>query len=745
MMTARRPVGRAPEMWAGVECTVNRVGDSYFDQLEFSGHSVRIGDLTRLADLGVRTIRYPVLWERVVNEANHYDWSWSDQRLSRLRELGITPIVGLLHHGSGPRHTNLLDPQFPEKFREFAVAVARRYPWVEHYTPINEPLTTARFSCLYGHWYPHKRNPKEFATALLNQCRAVVIAMKAIREVNSSARLIQTEDLGKIFSTQTLAYQADFENERRWLTFDLLCGQVKPKTSMWEHFIWLGIEEKQLRYFLANPLPPDVLGINYYITSERFLDERLTRYPLETHGGNNRHYYADVEAVRVCSQGVSGTKSILKETWERYRLPLAITEAHLGCSREEQLRWFDEVWSSAAQAWEAGVDVRAVTAWSAFGSFNWNNLLTSDEGSYEEGLFDLRAPAPRPTALSQMVRALATGSDFHHPALDSLGWWHRLDRFTYPPVTPRASLVATSLRHPAVHSSGNRSLLLTGGTGTLGQAFAIICEKRGIDYNLISRADLDIADPAAVANAIDFYKPWGIVNAAGYVRVDDAERETEKCRSDNVDGPFNLAYECARRNLPLVTFSSDLVFNGLKRSPYVESDPTSPLNVYGQSKAEAETLVLEAYADALVIRTSCFFGPWDQFCFPYAVLKMLAAGCVVRAANDQFISPTYVPDLVNATLDLLMDGETGMWHLANPGSLTWEEFALEIAQRSGFANHFVHGVPSGVLGLPAVRPAYSALASERAHIMPTLEQALDRYFHDTKREYATRNLISSKR
>lgn len=745
MMTATVPVGRPLEMWAGVECTVNRVGDSYFDQLELSGHSVRIGDLTRLVELGVRTIRYPVLWERVVDEANNYDWSWSDQRLSRLQELGITPIVGLLHHGSGPRHTNLLDSQFPEKFKEFAVAVARRYPWVEHYTPINEPLTTARFSCLYGHWYPHKRDPKEFATALLNQCRAIVIAMRAIREVNSRAQLIQTEDLGRIFSTQTLAYQADFENERRWLTFDLLCGRVKPKTPMWKHFIWLGIEAKQLSYFLDNPLPPDVLGINYYMTSERFLDERITRYPVETHGGNDRHHYADVEAVRVCSQGMSGPKSILKETWDRYRLPMAVTEAHLGCSREEQLRWLDEIWSSSAQALEAGVDVRAVTAWSAFGSFNWNNLLTRDEGSYEPGLFDLRAPAPRPTGLSQMVRSLATGSDFNHPALDTVGWWHRLDRFSYPPVTPRASSVPTSLRHLTARSLENRSLLITGGAGTLGRAFAIICEKRGIDYNLLTRADLDIADPAAVANAIDSYEPWGIVNAAGYVRVDDAEGETGKCRRDNVDGPSNLAYECARHDLPLVTFSSDLVFDGLKRSAYVESDRTSPLNVYGHSKAEAETVVLKAHPAALVIRTSCFFGPWDQFCFPYSVLKTLAAGRVFRAATDQVISPTYVPDLVNATLDLLMDGETGIWHLANSGSLTWEDFALEIAQRAGSANHLVHGVPSSALGFPAARPAYSTLASERAHLMPTLEHALDNYFHDTRRENETRNLISSKR
>ena len=733
------------EIWAGVECTVNRVGDSYFDQVERSGHSVRAGDLSRLASLGVRTIRYPVLWERVTTEEGRYDWSWSDQRLSRLRELRLTPIVGLLHHGSGPRHTNLLDPQFSEKFRDFAVAVAERYPWVEHYTPINEPLTTARFSCLYGHWYPHECNPLKFAQAVLNQCRAIVMAIKAIREVNPGAQLIQTEDLGKIFSTPTLGYQADFENERRWLTFDLLCGRVKPRTRMWDYFIWLGIKETELVFFLENTVPPDVLGINYYITSERFLDERLTRYPPEVHGGNGRHFYADVEAVRVCAHGLSGPKSLIKETWDRYQLPLAITEAHLGCTREEQLRWFDEVWNGAKQVLETGVDLRAVTAWAAFGSFNWNNLLTNDDGFYEPGLFDLRAPKPRPTALSHMVRTIAKEGEFEHPVLDSAGWWRRLDRFTYPPVTPRSTQVATSLQRRTERDTASRPLLITGGAGTLGRALAIICKRRGISYNLISRTDLDIADESAVASAVEYYKPWAIINAAGYVRVDDAEREVDKCKRDNVHGPVTLARECARNGLPFVTFSSDLVFDGLKSKAYVESDRPVPLNVYGQSKADAERLVLRTHPDSLVIRTSAFFGPWDQYCFPYSVLKTISAGCVFKAAADQYISPTYVPDLADATLDILMDSENGIWHLANRGSLTWEDFALEIAERAGYAKQLIGGVQSEALGFVAVRPGFSVLDSERAHIMPTLEQALGRYFDDTRQECSTRDAVSSNR
>ncbi|HKG81238.1 MAG TPA: hypothetical protein VKA78_17505, partial [Pyrinomonadaceae bacterium] len=333
-----------PEVWAGVECTVNRVGDAYSDQLERSGHALRIKDLERLADLGVRRLRYPILWERTAPEdLDKSDWSWSDERMSQLQRLGLTPIVGLVHHGSGPRSTNLLDPEFPEKLAQYAAAVAQRYPWVTEYTPVNEPLTTARFSCLYGHWYPHQRDTLLFAKAFLAQCRGTILSMRSIRAVNPAARLIQTEDLGKTFSTPTLAYQAEFENERRWLTFDVLSRRLEPHTPMWDYFRWLGIETSELQWFLDNEITPDVLGVNHYITSERFLDERTLRYPADFKGGNGRHFYADVEAVRVCAEGVAGPKEILREAWERYRLPLAVTEVHLGCTREEQLRWVKEV------------------------------------------------------------------------------------------------------------------------------------------------------------------------------------------------------------------------------------------------------------------------------------------------------------------------------------------------------------------------------------------------------------------
>jgi dTDP-4-dehydrorhamnose reductase len=721
---ARRQI----ELWGGVECTVNRVGDEYIDQLEMSGHATRLSDLELIASLGIRTLRYPVLWERIAPAGlKTADWSWADERLGRLRELGIRPIIGLLHHGSGPRFTSLIDPSFPEGLAEFAAAVAARYPWVDAYTPVNEPLTTARFSGMYGHWYPHGRDGLTFSHALVNQCRAVALSMRAIRRINPDARLVQTEDLSKTHSTRRLSYQAEFENERRWLTFDLLKGSVDREHPMWSYLCGLGLQEAELDWFLINSTAPDIIGINHYLTSERFLDERLGRYPLNSHGGNDRDRYADVEAVRVLLDGTCGPRELLREAWERYRSPLAITEAHLGCSREEQLRWLLEVWEAAQSLRCEDVEISAVTVWSLFGAYEWNSLVTRREGHYEAGAFDLRAPQPRPTALAKMTRELATGNKPSHPALDSPGWWKRPDRLLYPPVYTYLREQSPVTSQASIGEGATRPLLITGASGTLGQALARACISRGLAYRLLTRREMDIADSASVSAAIKEYEPWAVVNAAGYVRVDDAERESGLCHRENTVGPAVLAAACAQAGVAFLTFSSDLVFDGAKRAPYVESDPLAPLNTYGRCKAEAEAGVSTAYPASLVVRTSAFFSPWDDYNFITVALRALAAGDIYFAADDCWVSPTYVPDLTQASLDLLIDGEQGVWHLANVGAITWADLARRAARLADLDESRVEGRPMTSLGLTAPRPRYSVLGSERGALLPSLECALARY------------------
>ncbi|NPC58440.1 sugar nucleotide-binding protein [Caenimonas sp. S4] len=709
---------RPLELWAGPECTVNRVGDAYQDQLLFSGFDRRLDDLDRLAGTGAKRLRFPLLWERTSPDLGVFDWRWSDERVVRMRELGLGFIAGLVHHGSGPRHTSLLDPQFAPKLAAYARAVAERYPDIDAYTPVNEPLTTARFSGLYGLWYPHHRDDKSFVRALLNQIRATVLAMRAVREVNPQAQLIQTDDLGRIESSPRLRYQAEFENLRRWLTFDLLAGRVDAQHPLRAYLRNHGASEQELQELVEHPCPPDVVGINCYVTSERFLDERVWLYPPDLLGGNGRDKYVDVELARVHGRAIGGFAARLREASERYGLPVAITEAHLGCTRDEQLRWLHQAWQAAEEVRSEGHDIRAVTAWAAFGTYDWDSLLTRSIGTYEPGLWDVSTGEPRPTALAALARQLAHGETPQSPVLGAPGWWQRELRLAYPAHGEIETMPVTG-----------RPLLITGATGTLGQAFSRFCDLRGLSYRLLSRADMDIADPASVAAALERWQPWAVINTAGFVRVDDAEHDKRQWR-ENVAGPVLLAQECARRGVRLMTFSSDLVFDGSKTSPYVESDTPAPLNAYGRAKLEAETRIEEHAPDALLIRTAAFFGPWDRHNFVSQALETLRRGEPWRAAEDQCVSPTYVPDLAQAALDLLVDGEHGLWHLTNRGEVSWARFAQMAAEAASLDMRLVESSYGTALGHVAPRPRYSALGSERHFLMPKLEDALCRYLGD---------------
>ncbi|WP_228466924.1 family 1 glycosylhydrolase [Adhaeribacter swui] len=712
------------DLWGGIECSCNRVGEQFFDQLSRNGHRDRISDLDLFASLGIKKLRYPVLWEHVAPQSlDQPDWSWSDERLHRLQELRIEPILGLVHHGSGPAYTNLTNANFAPLLAQYAGMVAARYPWANYYTPVNEPLTTARFSGLYGLWYPHGTSDKEFIRALLNQLKGTKMAMQAIRQVNPNAQLIQTEDLGQTHSTSLLAYQAAFENERRWLSFDLLCGKVTPAHKLYKYLIKSGATPEELLEFEQTPLPPDIFGINHYITSERYLDEHLTLFPLHTHGSNGRHKYADVEAVRVKGIERAGIKTLLQEVWQRYQAPIAITEAHLGCTREEQMRWFMEVWETATDLKNSGVNCLAVTAWALLGSYDWNSLLTRNNGFYENGIFDLRiGDQPWPTALVPMLQSLSNTGKYHHDVLQHKGWWDREERYAYS----HGEKYIAKPTHKPILDKNQRPLLITGGTGTLAKAFARICRDRGLSYVSLTRKQLDIANPASVEAAISQYNPWAVINTAGYVRVDDAEKDPEKCYRENTKGPVILAEVCREKNIQFLTFSSDLVFDGEKAEPYTEEDTPTPRNVYGNSKALAESRILKILPDALIIRTSAFFSSWDRYNFVYFALKSFLQGAPFVAANDVKITATYVPDLVHTALDLLIDRANGIWHLTNQGSYTWAELARLVANVALLKNVVIQEQPVSVFHLPAYRPKNSVLQSSRIRLMPSIEDALHR-------------------
>ena len=415
---------RELEVWGGLECSFVRVAHATRDQVGETGHNNRPEDIDLIAGLGIRTLRYPVLWEVVRREQRQPDWHWHDLQLDTLRKSGIAPIAGLVHHGSGPSYCDVLDPDFPRSLANYAGSVARRYPWIDRFTPVNEPMTTARLCGLYGYWHPHGRDEATCFRVVVAECRAIALSMKEIRRVTPNASLVQTEDIGRVFSTELLRYQADYENERRWLALDLLMGRVDPHHPLYRHLLTRGIDERHLAELVDDPSPPDIMGIDQYLTSDRFLDERLDRFPDETPGSNEQHRYVDVAAVRVeMPREEIGFLPRIRETWARYGRPVALTEVHNGCTREEQLRWLMDGWDAANTARGEGIDLRAVSVWSLFGAKDWNSLLTRSEGFYEPGAFDIRFDPPRPTVIAQAARALANCGRFHHPVLTRGGWW----------------------------------------------------------------------------------------------------------------------------------------------------------------------------------------------------------------------------------------------------------------------------------------------------------------------------------
>ena len=717
-MPSSRDARPALELWGGVECSVVRIGDDYRNQLVDTGHSARFADLDAMIELGIKAVRYPILWETVAPQSpGELDFSWHDRRLEYLHARGVEVIAALVHHGSGPSYTNLLDPNFADLLADYAGKVARRYPWIDYWNPVNEPMTTARFSCLYGHWYPHRTDINDTFRALVNQCLAIKRSMDAIRKVVPGARLLPTEDVGKTFAAEPLQYQADHENERRWLTFDLLAGRVVPGHPFHRWLRNKAATEDVLSELATGSATPDIIGFDHYLTSERWLDHRTERYPNVAAGSNGQHRYVDVEAVRVGKlQRLLGPGLRLKETWERYGIPLAITEVHHGCTRDEQVRWFNQVWTEAEGARQQGVDVHAVTLWAMFGMVDWRSLLTRREGAYDVGGFDTRSEVPRPTLLAKAAAQLGRGEKIDHPVLDMPGWWKRRGRTHARPAYDML---------PARSARSARPIMITGASGTLGQAFARICAHRGLPFVLTTRADLDITDEASIAAALERYKPWALINAAGFVRTWEADEKVDECLAINATGPELLGRACKAAGLPLVTFSSDLVFDGKLGRPYVEADATAPLSTYGRSKAEAEARLMAIDADALIIRTSAFFGPWDRYNFLFNTIERLKRGEEICVSDSNVVSPTYVPDLVQSALDLLLDGETGIWHLTNQGAISWHQLAREIADMGRLDRSRISIADDD-------EPADTSLTSDRGILLRPLEQALSAFVEDAR-------------
>lgn len=377
------------EFWASPEPTIARISENQWrDQLAETGHDGRLQDIDLLASLGVAASRYPVLWERD-------DFAWARPRLERLREGGVEPIVTLLHHGSGPAHTSLVDPQFPQLFAEYAGAAAREFPWVRRWTPINEPLTTARFATLYGHWYPNLRDDRAFGVAITNEARAIQLAAERIRAHVPDAEIMITEDLQGFRAADAAAENdAAFYRERSFLSTELVIGRVTREHALWRYLTeTAGVSAATLREIAEHALEPHVIGWNWYPYSERVLSRQ---------GGE----LIDVGAVTLKDYRIS-PRPLLRDAYRRLGLPQAIAEVHLHATEDARAAWLLARYDDALALRDEGIPIVAVGAWAAFGMIDWDSLLLERRGIAEDGIFTFSpAGLPQETAVSRTLREL---------------------------------------------------------------------------------------------------------------------------------------------------------------------------------------------------------------------------------------------------------------------------------------------------------------------------------------------------
>jgi dTDP-4-dehydrorhamnose reductase len=266
-----------------------------------------------------------------------------------------------------------------------------------------------------------------------------------------------------------------------------------------------------------------------------------------------------------------------------------------------------------------------------------------------------------------------------------------------------------------------------GATGLLGKT--LTHDWNGDKVSGLGSKDADIRESKQVYQALERTRPDLVVLTAAYTDVDGCEQNPEYALDVNFRGALNVAQAARRFGSGLLFLSTDYVFDGAKANPYETDDPRSPLNVYGQSKAEAEVQISQISPEFCILRTSWLFGI-DGKCFPDTILQLAASRPIIEVVDDQRGSPTYAADLAQAIIQLCRARAKGIVHATNRGNCSWFEFAREIVRAAGLTAE-VHPVKSEHFPRPAKRPKYSVLSSKSLDKygidMPNWQDALKRF------------------
>lgn len=356
----------------GIECSCPTImGGARVDQFAATGHYEHWQkDLSLIQRLGVKYVRYGLPIHRIFLGPGRYDWSFADKVLGAMREMGLVPILDLVHFGLPHWLDDFQNPLWPEYVADYAMAVAERYPWISLYTPVNEIYVTAHFSGALGWWNERQKSDEAFVCNIKHCVQSSVMMMERILQVRPDAIFIFSESTEYVHpGSPQMVEQAQFMNERRFLSLDLLFSH-DVSAKAYKYLIHSGMSPQEYEWFQSHRHLRShcIMGTDYYITNEHILMN---------------------DGTTIGAGEVYGYYVITRQYYERYRIPVMHTETNR--TTGQSVAWLWKEWMNLLRLREDGVPIIGFTWYGLIDMLDWDSVLTNPRGHVNEvGLYTLR-------------------------------------------------------------------------------------------------------------------------------------------------------------------------------------------------------------------------------------------------------------------------------------------------------------------------------------------------------------------
>jgi beta-glucosidase len=373
----------------GIECSAPLVaGGVRQDELVLTGHVDRFAqDFALTAGFGMRTIRYGIPFHLVATDPDDLDWRWTDRALGSLQDAGLTPVADLLHFGLPDFLWGFGDPALPAVYQRFAEAFVGRYPWVRHFTPVNEPWISAAFSAREGHWNERRRDERSQVAALANLLDCNVTGMEIVRGSRPDAVFLQSDACERwtpATDDDALVAEAALANDLRFASFELSYGRPSGALAT-DWLLRNGLAESRLAWLIDHGSDAGcIVGHDYY-------------------HGNHREIFAPGRSRSIAPD--PGYAPLAREYHDRLQLPFFLAETNR--TADEAIDWLTAVWNDAVELYDEGLPMRGVCWYSLTDQVDWDTCLAEVNGNVNSlGLVDLDRQA-RPVAAVYERLALA--------------------------------------------------------------------------------------------------------------------------------------------------------------------------------------------------------------------------------------------------------------------------------------------------------------------------------------------------